>query len=981
MKLLIKNTFRKIKKSLGRFLSIMLIIMLGISIFIGLRESTAGMLYTADNYYDKYNLMDFKIISTYGLNDDDVNALSELEDSLLVIPSYSVDLLINGDAVRIHAIENTINNVSLVKGRMPENDNECVADYSKYSIGENITFNSDMLSISSCEVVGTIKSVLYVREEKGISSVGNGKLDSFIFINKSNFVSDYYTEIYITAKGSLSANSYYDDYEKSIQKLKKELEELKPIRETIRYEEILTTATDEIIKIKNELNNNIENAMTDLNNIKYKLDTATEEFNNKKEELEEEYETNSKALNDSKNIIISNLSAIGLTEEELDNYINNLYNEIKDLNNQLTSVNEKSDEYVILNNELVNLETDYNNLTYMQSSLNEINGNLDTLNDSYSSFISEMSEEQKQIDDGYNEYYLALENLETEKETANNKISEEESKLDEIEKPTWYLLDRTSNNGYLNYKEDIIKVDSIAKILPIFFVMVVILMILNTLTRLIEEERTEIGIFLSNGFSKNNIIFNYVLYVLLSGIFGIILGLTVGYSLIPKIIYGVFLSRYYVPKLITVVSPLPFSLVISITILIILSVTIFACKKSLKETPANLLRPKSPKSGKKIFIEKNRIWNKLDFMWKITIRNLFRYKKRIIMTILGVGGCTALLLAGLGINDSINNISKLQYEYIIKYDASYILDGEISTIPNDLKEIFNDNGIVNPLLLRQDSFTYVYDNKTSDVYMMVPYDINNFSNYVKLNSIINNKLVTIPEDGAIITEQMANNLNVTVGDSIKIRNDKNELYVIYVKDIVENYVSHYIYMSKEYYEEVFNKDIKYNTVIANGQIDENIKLTDYNVLVVNYTSDILKTFDSFVSGLNQIIILIVVLAAFLAIIVLYNLTIINVSERKREIATFKVLGFNDKEISAFVFRETIILTVLGIILGLILGIFLHRYIILTAETDNIMFIKTIKPLSYIVSAIITITFSYIVQMIINKTLKKINMIDSLKSVE
>lgn len=986
MKLLIKNIFKKIFKSLGRFLSIMFIIALGISVFIGLRESTAGMLYTADNYYDENNLMDFKITSTYGLTINDINSLKDLDNVEKVIPSYSIDVIDKGKSIRIHALEEEINNAILINGQMPKNNNECLADAYKYKLGNKITFESDnisdVLSISECEVVGLIKSSLYVRDEKGISNVGNGKLISFVFVNKEAFISEYYTEVYITAKGSKKKNSYYNEYEKSIIPLNQELEELKPIRETIRYEEILLEANNEIIKIKNELDNKINSSLIELKEAKIKLDNGKKELGTNKNNNLKKLEINRDELNKNKNIILSNLNNLGINESELNNYILGLFDTINNLKNQLSLLEPNSDEYNTLNFQIVETEKNYNNLLSIKSNLDEINKGLSTLESNYTVFQNKISKEEAKLQQGYYEYETGMKELEKAKEEANQKINEAKEELNNIEKPVWYLLDRTDNSGYISYKEDIIKVDAIAKILPIFFIMVVVLMILNTLTRLIEEERTEMGILLSNGFSKTNIILGYLIYVMTSGLLGISIGLTIGYSLIPHIIYGVFLARYYVPKLITIVSPLPFSLVISTTLIIMIVVTVITCMKELKEVPASLLRQKSPKTGKKVFVERFEfLWTKMSFMWKTTIRNLFRYKKRIVMTILGVAGCTALLVAGMGINDSINTISKLQYRDIIKYDSMYVLKNDVTQISDDLTELFKKNEIVNPILINQNAYTFSFDNKTEDVYLVVPSDVVSFNNYVSLKSTVSDKKISISDNGAIITKQLADYLKVSVGDSISIRNNDNELFILYVSDIIYNYVSHYIYINETYYKEIFKTDITYNSVIANGKMAGNVKLSDYDILLINYTDDIIETFDSFVSGLNKIIILIVVLACFLAFIVLYNLTIINVSERKREIATFKVLGFYDKEISIFVYRETLILTIIGILLGLFGGIYLHRFIMSTAETDNIMFLRKISNLSYLLSSLLTLIFSFIVQLIINKSLKKIDMIDSLKSIE
>ncbi|MDD4027924.1 MAG: FtsX-like permease family protein [Bacilli bacterium] len=985
MKLLLKNTFKKIRKSLGRFFSITFIIALGISVFMGLRESTAGMLYTADNYYDKSNLMDFKITSTHGLTDDDIKSLKDLEYIEKVIPSYSIDVLENGKSIRLHSIEKEINNVTLIEGRTPDNNNECLGDYYKYKIGDIINFErkniSDYIKINSCKIVGTINSTLYIRNEKGISNVGNGKLISFIFVNKDIFKIKYYTDIYITAKESINKNSYYDDYSEQISLLRTELEKLKPIRETIRYEEILVEANNEIINIKKELDKKINEANNNLKKTKQELDIAYNKLKTNKSETIKYFENNYQLLNNNKELIIQQLSQLNIEIKQLDNTIIEIYNNITLLQEQLQTTIDQEQKNII-NVQISDLQSKYDSLIEINETLFEIENGLNDLDNNYNQFEIEIEEQEKKIENGYIKYYKGLNDLEKVEEETNKKIEEAKEEINNIEKPKWYLLDRSYNSGYNSYKEDIIKVDAIAKVLPVFFILIVILMISNTLTRLIEEERTEIGILLSNGFSKSSIIFSYLVYVFIAGLIGIVIGLTIGYSLFPTIIYGVFLSRYYVPKLITIVSPLPFSLVIIITLFIMTIVTIISCSKELKQVPATLLRPKPPKSGKNIIVEKvNILWSKLSFIWKNTIRNLFRYKKRIIMTILGVAGCTALLLSGMGINDSINTISKIQYNDIIKYDSMYILENNINEIPNELLNILLDNGVVNPLLIKQNSYTFSFENKTEDVYLIVPSNIISFNNYVSLKNIDTNKNISIENNGAIITEQMAKLLNVKKGDILSIRNSDNELFLIYISDIVKNYVSHYIYMNENYYNEVFNKDVEYNTIIADGNINEKIALTEYNILTVNNTKDILNTFDSFIKGLNKIIILIVVCACFLAFIVLYNLTIINVSERKREIATFKVLGFYDKEISNYVYRETIILTIFGILLGLFLGIYLHKFIINTAETNNIMFLKQIKWYSYSLSAIITIIFSYIVQLIININLRKINMIDSLKSVE
>lgn len=979
---LLKNSIKKTYKNVGRYISIILIIALGVSVFMGLYESTAGMLYTTDKYYDDNNLMDYKIISSYGLTDGDVNALKELEYINKVIPSYSVDILNKGDSIRVHALEYEMNNVVLTKGRMPKNKTECVGDFDYFKIGEQINFKNEYIHTTKCKIVGLITSPLYIREDKGISNIGNGKLTSFIFVNREVFDMEYYTEIYLEAKNTKELSSYYSEYEKELKNSKTELEELKPIRETIRYEEILKEASSKIKDAEITIEIEINDAYKTLDKAKKELDNGSKKITEEELKANNKIKLEEEKLISNKEVILNNLKLMNIKETEIDNYIINLNTELNNLKQYLTTLDKNDPEYNIINENIKVIETNIKELESLKNNLKLINEGLITIEDEKIKVKERFDSEKLKIYEGLIEYENGLNNTKEEELEALNKIEIEKEKLETLEKPKWYLLDRTDNSGYSSYKDDIVKVDAIAKVLPFFFILVVTLMVSNTLTRLVEEERTEMGILLSNGYSKSHIIFSYLFYVLSAGLIGLLIGLTIGYALIPKIIYSVFLARFYIPRLITIVSPLPFSLVIVLTITLMILVTILSSLKELKHAPASLLRPKSPKLGKKIFIERlSFIWNKLSFLNQTTARNLFRYKKRIIMTTIGVAGCMALLIAGMGINDSINTISKLQYEGIIKYDAMYILKDEDYNLSPKLTKFFKDNEIVNPELIKQNAFKFYFKDKTEEVYLTVPKDINNFNNYVALTSVITNKKISVPNKGAIVTKQFADLLNIKKGDLFSIRNSDNELFYMYVEDIVNNYVSHYIYISEEYYESVFNEDLKYNIVIANGELNKKIDLNKNDILTANYIKDVVKTFNSFIHGLNKIIIMIVVFAAFLAFIVLYNLTIINISERKREIATFKVLGFYNKEISIYVFRETIFLTTLGILGGLLLGNILHKFIIGTAETDNIMFLRNIKPLSYILSAIITLIFALIVQLIINKTLKEIDMIESLKITE
>lgn len=1002
MILLFKSALYKIKKSFGRFLSVVLIVALGTGFFSGLREASPDMLDTIDKYYDDSLLMDYKITSTMGLTVDDITSLEKLKYVDKVIPSYSVDVLSDGKAIRLHAISDEVNKVILEDGKMPTNNSECLADASEYKVGDTINFEkdnlSDFVSISSCKVSGTITSSLYLSTEKGIANVGNGKLEAFVYIPEDNFVLDYYTEAYILAKGSVEAQAYSDEYEKLTAKLNDELQELKPIRETKRYEEILEEAMNEISKAENEINtelesarkqledtkNTLDNNKTTLLNTKASLDQNMAEVNTRDANYKKQISDGKAQINNGRNEINTQLSNFGITIDNLDTTLNSLKEQIDSCPENCEALTSQYNSLNQVKSSLDELDKQEQELLNNEKKLNtEISNAKTQINDGYAKVNSGLNE----IESGYAAYNEGLAELQTKTDEANQKIAEEKEKLNDIEKPVWYLLDRTSNNGYTSFYEDASKVEAIATVFPVFFILVAMLMCLNTMSRLIEEERTEIGIFTSLGYSNFKIILGYLFYCLIATFIGVAIGISVGGYLIPAVVYSIYNANYVVPNLIMGTKEVQFSIILSCASLLMAIVAIYVCNKELKNKPAVLLRPKAPKDGKKVLLERwSFVWKRISFTWKITIRNMFRYKKRVFMTIIGVAGCTALLLTGFGLRDGINGIGQLQYSKILKYDMLISLDQEVTEISSDVNNLLTDNEVKKPLLVNQEAFTFEAQDKKHDVYLISPENKEKFNDYIYLHSTVSDKDIELPNYGAVITTKMAQLLNAKKGSTIKIRDTENNLYIIYVADVVENYTMHYIYMSSEYRSEIFSEDENYNMIMANldsdnhDQVASNL-LTNDNINAVNYSSDNIKSYNTIIKGMNQIVYLIIGAALLLAIIVLYNLLIINMTERKREIATLKVLGFKNREISSYVYRETIILMIIGIIVGIFLGILLHQYVIITAETDNIMFLRNINLLSFVYAILLTVVSSIIVEIITYKYLLKIDMVESLKALD
>ncbi|HIT37708.1 MAG TPA: FtsX-like permease family protein [Candidatus Onthousia faecipullorum] len=1010
--LIFKNSFRKIWKSKGRFLSLILIVILGTSFFAGVRETATDMIRTLDNYYDETNLYDFKIVSTMGLTLDDISSLKDIKGIKEVLGSYSFDTLIDGNAVKVSALSD-ISKVTLIDGKMPENNTECLSLEGYFEIGDTITIDDDTyLNNNTCKIVGTVNSSSYIYENKGISTVGDGKLDSLIYVVKDNFKLDYYTEIYLIAENTKEELSYSEEFDEIIEKVNKELQELKPLRETARYEEILKEAMDKIIEAEDELNRvksenetKFNNALIELNSNKITLDEGLEEYNsgleslNKtKESTEEELNNGFNALESAKVEFNNALSSIGLTVDKLQPTLDTINTNIEQLEQQLNNIDPSDSLYETLTarlNELkinkTNIETLINTNNTLIEQETTLNNSLNTWNREYNNALNEFNNAKKDIDSGYRElnkgyeeyntnYNLYLEEIrEYEKEINDAKVE-----VNNIEKPVWYLLTREDLTGYTSFYESATKVDSIAAVFPIFFILIAFLMAFNTMNRMIEEERSEIGAFISLGIKKSTITFSYLLYVFIACILGLVIGLSIGYSLIPRILYTVYSASFTIPELSTYANPYACLIIVLTTFILMSLVVLITLIKDFKLAPATILRPASPKSGKKILLEHIKpFWKRLSFSWKITLRNLFRYKKRIFMTVLGISGCTALLLTGFGIKDSLSDFLDIQFNDITHYDATLVLNDDVNK--DDVTKSLIDNNLTNYINTNISSFTFKANNKNLDFTLIAFMDDDSVNDFVTLKSIDGEDL-TLSDDGVIITEKMASLLNAEVGKNISIRNSDNRLFVVKVLGICENYISNYLYMNSTYYEEIF-EDNNYNSFLVNldestdkEELSNNLLDTGY-FGAIQYTEDSMTMFNDIIRGMNNIVYLIIAFSSFLAITVLYNLTIININERKREIATLKVLGFRDREVSSYVYRETIILTIVGIIVGIFLGFSLNTFVLMIAETDELLFIKIIKPLSYVLSFIIIIIFSIIVQVITFFILKRVDMIDSLKSVE
>jgi len=502
---------------------------------------------------------------------------------------------------------------------------------------------------------------------------------------------------------------------------------------------------------------------------------------------------------------------------------------------------------------------------------------------------------------------------------------------------------------------------------------------------MITEERGEIGTLTSLGYSDRKIISSYLLYVLSASGLGAVIGFFVGCRIFPPLIYANF--TFILPPLVLEYNILTFMIILLVTFAVMIFVTIVTCNKELKQKPAALMRPLPPKQGQQIFLEKlTCIWRHLSFTWKITIRNMFRYKKRAFMTIVGVAGCAALLLIAFGVYDGMNGVAQKQYGDILRYDNMIILKEETQTIDGELKMLLDNQQIIAPLLIKQSAYKCERDEELLDVFLIVPQNDTLFRHYFNLKSIVNKNGIILNDNDVIITQRIAVVYNFQKGDTLTVRDTDNNSYNLIISDIAENYMSNYIYINPATYKEIFETPASFNTIVSNHnatdktELAENLIDSDFVINII-FSSDTLEKARDNTESLNGVIILIVVIASILAVVVLYNLTAINISERTHEIATLKVLGFRDSETNTYIYREAIILTIISIGIGMILGVILHHTVINIIEANVLSLAKNIEITSYIMACTITMIISIFMQLITYFKLKKIDMIQSLKSVE
>lgn len=613
---------------------------------------------------------------------------------------------------------------------------------------------------------------------------------------------------------------------------------------------------------------------------------------------------------------------------------------------------------------------------------------------------AQLEQGRADYDSGLAEYEQKKSDADAQLADAERRLDDAQKQIDDLERPEWLVMDRTANYGAASFEADADRVDSIAAVFPFIFFLVAALVALTTMTRMVEEERALIGTFKALGYRRTRIASKYLAYAAAASGIGSILGILALSQVLPAVIMKAYGIIYFVPEL-----PLPLpvdpgfaGLAAGLGVGVTLFATWAAVAATLRERPAQLMLPRAPKAGKRIVLERiGPLWRHLSFSWKVTFRNLFRYKKRFVMTVIGIAGCTALLLTGLGLSNAINDIIDKQFGEITKYNAVVTLADDLSSEEQRrIDDLLDDGSLVtaHTLAMRQNMLAGGPDEQGKRMELVVPEDPASFDRFVALNTRVGHHPVKLDDDGLVLTEKLAAELGVRAGDAVTlteqdaIGNATGTSYEATVTGIVENYVYHYAYMGPALYEQLMGKAPDYRTVLAVTTSDPDLRVQFSNDLLaaggvktVAYNDETIDAYRDMMSSVNMIVVVLVTAAAALAFIVLYNLTNINITERMREIATLKVLGFTPREMNAYIFREIFLLAAIGCAVGLVLGVWMEGFVVVTAEVDQIMFGRAIHPTSFLLAFLLTMLFTVLVMLAMRGKLRRIDMVESLKSNE
>ncbi len=1107
---MIKTTVREIKQSLGRYLAILAIVALGVGIFSGLKVTKPYMVETAESYLTEKQFYDFRLLSTYGFEAEDVEYLSEQDGDRQVQGSYSYDVLFSyedSDAtqvMKVHSITKGINELYVLYGRLPENPQECFVDsqmFGEDAIGQTIYISEendedtlDVFHYKEYTICGVGDSSYYIQFERGNTSIGNGKVASFMYVQPEAFDSEIFTEIFV--KLDQDFELYSDGYEDYIALQETVWETYLDHAVDQRFNRIKAEAQEELDDAREEFEAEkadaeaeLADAAAELADAKQQLDDAAKEIQDGKNEIANgwqeisdgyaEIAANEQTLNDGAAEIEANRQQLTQKEQELETGFvqlqeqQNLLDEQKAvLQNSETELNQSEQDLLAQEQTLLGLEQQLQAglipaeqvpviTETVRTGKEEIAAGklqITTVREQITAGFAEIIAGQSQLDaafseiengrvqieagkvqldqaeqeiingrtqleegkrslasaeadlvraeaelrdgeaeyqdglaeyeDGVQEYEDGVAEYKEEIADAEAELADAQEEIDTMELPECYLLGRDTNVGYVCLESDSNIVADVSTVLPIFFFLIAALVCMTTMNRMIEEQRTQIGVLKALGYNDAAIMGKYLFYSGSAAGVGCLVGYSLGTFFLSKIIWSAYGMMYDMPDIVYFIDwgLLAFCFVCSM--LSSVGVTWFSCRSELTNVAAALMRPKAPKSGKRVFLERIPfIWKHLSFLVKVSIRNVFRYKKRFFMMIVGISGCTGLLVTGFGINDSIAEVTNIQYNEIQIYDMSVTFGEEPNQETTEELVGITDGRIAEMDMFMEGSLDLTANGNTKSISIVVPQQPETIEKYISIHTLEGEPIV-YPETGeAVISHKIAENFDIQIGDTIELMDENHNQFTVTISGICQNFVYNYLFLHPDTCSQNW-KTPEFQTAYINmPEEGEDIHLVSADLMamedVANVTvnADVQERFDNMMSSMDFIVFVIILCAAALAFIVLYNLTNINITERIREIATIKVLGFTKKETASYVFRENVALTAIGGLFGLVLGKIFHAFVMSCINIDMVAFDVRINPESYVYSIALTFFFAWIVNLFMGGKLDKVSMTESLKSVD
>lgn len=998
---LLKDALREIRATLSRFIAILVIIFIGTAFFIGIKSTGPDMRATADRYYRESAFMDFSLLSTVGFSSDDIAAIRAVSGVRAAMPAYSVDAVttVSGrdSVIRVLSVPddtsganpNFLNRPHLVSGRLPAQAGECVIERegvipADQAIGAHIALRSgnetdlaDSLAVTEFTVVGIVESPLYISRERGTTTLGTGTIAGYMLVPDSAFKLAYHTAVYVAADLEPSATAYSQAYADQIARVDAALTAVADQRQTERQSEIATEASSQIADKEAEYNAAAAETRSRLARTETQLEQGRQGLAAGQAQYQQQQQSFQQQM-------ASGQAKLAASRDELAQGEQSYSDKLAALQASGVSATDAKAQLAPLRNQLDA------SAAALASGEQQLAAQQQQGEQALAAARAKLEATADQLAAGEKAYQAGRAKAEKELASGAAQLADARAKLADLPAVTWYVLGRDTNSGYVEYENATERMDAIALVFPVVFVLVAILICFTSMSRMVEEQRGFIGTAKALGYGRGAVAAKFLLYGALAAVVGCTAGIAVGFAFMPATIFKAYSMLYTLPKFVRVFD-VPFALVaLAVSLAVTCLSALLVCYGELQSHAARLLRPRAPEAGKRIWLERlGFIWRRLDFTQKVTARNLIRYRSRFFMTVVGVAGCTALLLVGLGLNDALRDIGGKQFGEIDAYQMSVALKADPAPADSAAltQAIAAQPGFAGSEEFMTHSVTIAANGQEKSCGLIVPADTARLSEFVRLRDRVTGVAVPLGDDGVVLTEKMAAMLGVRAGDALEIQNGSKWL-TTNVTGICETYLLHYLYMSPGLYEQlygeppVFNQiNVRLTTPVTAQRDTAKAILPLAGVAGVNLIADSLAHFSDIIDSIATVFVILTIAAAALSFTVLYTLTTININERLREIATIKVLGFYDSEVSGFVLRENIVLALIGAAVGLVFGTWLAHYVIGTAEVEMVMFGRQIHPLSYVVAGALTMAFTGLVNLVMLRPLARIDMIEALKTVE